>query len=521
MENNNEFEFEFEYMDSTQHNRGNQSVNDRYREEIIDYPDEKASVNNDFMEPYVHTEELPQYFKEDIIQYDISGGDGPGNGQDKCPKCGATDISMNMKTGKLRCNFCRHEFDSRLVNEQQDISALEGTRVSRGAIDIANDSEDIITLKCSSCGAEVVIDTENSMQARCHWCRNTLSINDQIPNGSVPDMVLPFDVTKDEAQRLIDKFVKNRRFFAHPVFKKEFTVDNVMGVYFPYMVVDINAHAEFKGQAEHLVRRYTVGSGDNRRTRYDADLYAVEREFDLFIDDLTVESSADKLDKKSKNKTNNIVNSILPFDTENAVKWNANYLRGFTSEKRDVNIAELEPQVDIQARDIARFAANDSMQYYDRGACWEHQRMQILGQDWKSAHLPVWLYSYHQKKGGNSLLHYVVVNARTRETMGSVPIHQPKLLFFSALIEFFSFYATTRVDLDDGEFIFLTFGFIFYFFMYTRYRNNKARHTHELETKREVRNLRKADYFIKTRKGLSNERIKGENSSKVDGNKFL
>ena len=30
------------------------------------------------------------------------------NGQDKCPLCGATDISLNQNTGKLRCNFCRH-----------------------------------------------------------------------------------------------------------------------------------------------------------------------------------------------------------------------------------------------------------------------------------------------------------------------------------------------------------------------------------------------------------------------------
>ena len=27
----------------------------------------------------------------------------------------------------------------------------------------------------------------------------------------------------------------------------------------------------------------------------------------------------------------------MPFDTENCVKWNANYIKGYTSEKRDVN----------------------------------------------------------------------------------------------------------------------------------------------------------------------------------------
>ena len=73
-----------------------------------------------------------------------------------------------------------------------------------GTQDIVADTKDVMTFKCSSCGAEVVIDTSSSLQARCHWCRNTLSLNQQIPNGAVPDVVLPFSVTKDIAKRLIN-----------------------------------------------------------------------------------------------------------------------------------------------------------------------------------------------------------------------------------------------------------------------------------------------------------------------------
>ena len=36
-----------------------------------------------------------------IVQTDVGNKDG----QNKCPKCGATDIALNVKTGKLRCNF--------------------------------------------------------------------------------------------------------------------------------------------------------------------------------------------------------------------------------------------------------------------------------------------------------------------------------------------------------------------------------------------------------------------------------
>ena len=49
------------------------------------------------------------------------------NGQTKCPKCGATDISLNTKTGKLRCNFCRNQFEPEKFEEMENnIENLEG-----------------------------------------------------------------------------------------------------------------------------------------------------------------------------------------------------------------------------------------------------------------------------------------------------------------------------------------------------------------------------------------------------------
>lgn len=374
----------------------------------------------------------------------------------------------------------------------------------------------VITFKCSSCGAEVVIDTSETTTARCHWCRNTLSVNQQIPNGAIPDIVLPFNLTKAEAKEQIENFVGKRKFFAHPKFREEFSTDNIMGVYFPYMVVDINSHAHFSGQGEHEVRRYTRGNGDNRRTYYDADLYEVERDFDLTMEGLTVESSSDKL-KKQSNKTNNVINSIMPFDIENSVKYNANYLKGYTSEKRDTNIDELRPLVDTQSKDIARFAANETLKEYDRGVNWQVEQLDVKGKQWKTAYLPVWLYSYQQKKGENdSILHYVAVNARTKETMGSVPIHMLKLLGISAVVELLGWLATLIMDFEY-EWLFLLSGIIYFFVMYLRYRNSNARHHHETETKKRMFNLRKIDNFIKHEKGLSNSRMIGANNTKVSG----
>ena len=448
-----------------------------------------------------------------IVKTDVGAKDG----QNKCPKCGSTDISVNVNNGHLRCNFCRYEFEpEKVAGLETDISQLKGEVIGSGATDIVADTSDVVTFKCSSCGAEVVIDTSEVTQARCHWCRNTLSVNQQIPNGSVPDVVLPFTVKKEDARAQIEKFVSKRKFYANPQFKKEFTTENIMGVYFPYMVVDTNAHSKMSGEGEHEVRHYTIRKGDHSETYYDADLYHVEREFDIAIEGLTIEASADKLNKKAVDKTTNVINSIMPFDIENAVKWNANYLKGYSSEKRDINIEQVKTLVEAQSKDIARFAANDTLEQYDRGVAWSSEELEIKGQQWKAAYLPVWLYSYQEVKGNKKLLHYVAVNARTKETMGSVPIHMPKLLGVSFLVECGGVLAMLFVDFDY-DWLFLLLGVIYFIIIYTRYRNDNARHKYEVETKKEISNLKEEDRLISRRTKLTNPRMVGANNTSIRG----
>ena len=419
---------------------------------------------------------------------------------------------------KLICNYCYTEFEPEdLEGIEKEAKNLSGETRTTGVKDINRKANDIITLKCSGCGAEVVINTKEATNARCHWCRSILSINHQVDNGAIPDVVLPFSLTKEEAQKKIADFVEQRKFFANKQFKNEFTTKNIMGVYFPYMLVDANCHGKFVGEAEHKTRQYTVtvGSGDHKRheTRYDADLYAVEREFDISIDDLTIESSQDKLNKNNKEKTTNVINSIMPFDTENCVKYKGNYLEGFTSEKRDVNVSEIEDKVNLELHDIARHTLNREMTFYDRGIKWTDQNLDIKGKQWVSAYLPVWLYSYQDQ---NKVLHYVAVNARTGETMGSVPMAMGKLFLLFGLIILAGIITSVWLG-GIGLIVALVCAFILLFSKLSKYRNAGARHTYEKETKSEITNLKEHDELLKRRTNLSNARIMGANNLAILG----
>ena len=359
------------------------------------------------------------------------------DGLNRCPKCGSTDIRHKPGTDLLVCLYCRNEWDGARVEELhgfgEGIDQLKGTVIASGARDIAADAAVLMTFKCTGCGAEVTVNTESAMTARCHWCRHVFGVNEQVPNGAVPDAVLPFHIKKDDAVARIRQFVDKRRLFALKEFKEQFTPENVVGVYLPYMIVDGNASADVAGKGEIKTREYTRGTDNNKKTYYDDDIYQVQRYVDVTVDDLPVESSTERGNLDVRVNTNNIINTILPFDTKNAVKWNASYLSGFSSEKRDSNVEHLQPRLEDQLLSIARAQVEASVRRYDRGVRWEQEKLDVHGTRWVSMYLPVWLYSYHQPGAGaggsgGGMLHYIAVNGRTGETMGSVPVQQWKLL---------------------------------------------------------------------------------------------
>lgn len=382
------------------------------------------------------TSKLPQAIRDEVeapdpVAIDTSASELK-DGLNRCPKCGATDIRPKAGTDILVCLYCRHEWHGARVEEEfglgEAIDQLRGTVIASGARDIDADTSALMTFKCTGCGAEVTVNTESTMTARCHWCRHVFGVNEQIANGAVPDAVLPFHIRKDDAVARIRQFVDKRRMFALKAFKDQFTPENVVGVFLPYMIVDSNVSAAVAGKGEIQTRQYTVGSEKNKRTLYDADVYQVERQVDFTVDDLPLESSAERGNLDTRANTNNIINTILPFDTKNAVKWNASYLTGFTSEKRNLDVEKLRPRLEDQLLSIARAQVEGSVKRYNRGVRWEQEQLEVHGTRWVSMYLPVWLYSYHQPGKNGGMLHYIAVNGRTGETMGSVPVQQWKML---------------------------------------------------------------------------------------------
>ena len=399
------------------------------------------------------------------------------NGLHRCPHCGSSDVALSAKEGELKCNYCRTVFKGKKVNPLGGVENLKGEVRGDGAGDIIPGEDIVLTFKCPSCGAEVVVNTDESLDASCHWCKHIFTVNEKVSNGAVPDLVLPFKISKAKAQEKARECMGTLS-GVDSAYKKAFEKDGLRGVYFPFFIVDVNARMEMHGVGEKT--SMAVNSG-RLNTRASIESYEIDREFSVYIDDLTVESSSKRLNQDTFVNSNNIINAILPFDTENAVAWDANYLRGFASERRNTDIDSLKEVVALQSGDIARMKARSLIENYDRGVRWEREHLGIKGTRWKTAYLPVWLFSY--RRDGDARIYYIAVNARTGETIGCAPNKRIGDVT-----------GTPIIDPDVIE-----------------------RHHHEMETSASIANERCTDRLTATLPLSFSSEIRGRNDMRVIG----
>ena len=454
----------------------------------------------------------------------------------RCPNCGASDAEYDISAGGLRCANCRTVFASPKINTLGGVDELVGEVKSEGANDI-EEGDFVVTFRCPSCGANVMLE-KDAEDAKCHWCRHSLKTAQRIPNGSMPDMVLPFKLTRKEALSRMKKFARERSFFSFDNFTNGLSEKTVVGVYLPYVVIDVRAHIEMVGRAEktvgtHLMVERSGFEDDNSNIVqvYDVSSFGLKRGFDIELDDLTIEASSEKFEYGSPINTTHIINSIMPFDTDQAVEWDARYLKGFSSEKRDMNIKQLDHRLKSQIMDIAKYKMMSTTSDYDRGVCWDKINIEEQGIKWKTAYFPVWLYSYAEGGiGKKRAIHYIAVNARTGETMGSVPLKKWMRtaisgvpLLATLLFIIYMFNAGFSRGFPVRALILVALITITALTMKivgkkTReYRNPHARHMYEVDTCMALKNMKQEDSFELTNTRKNNGMISGYNEKKRPG----
>jgi len=181
----------------------------------------------------------------------------------KCPCCGAA-LAYGAASGKLECASCGNAYD---------LETMEAMQVSeeRGGVQFdlptetfdAADAQAMQGYICKSCGAELI--TEGTTTAtECPYCGSPTILPERIEGGVKPEKVIPFTITKEQAQQSFNDYFKGK-FLLPNIFKNSRNrITEMRKLYVPYWLFDCDADASIVYDAE---KKHTRRSGDYEITR--------------------------------------------------------------------------------------------------------------------------------------------------------------------------------------------------------------------------------------------------------------
>ena len=270
----------------------------------------------------------------------------------KCPCCGGS-IKFDSTLQKVKCEYCDTEFDLETLQQyDQELSNEEPEDMSWAAPDpnawTASELEGMRVYVCKSCGGEIVAD-ETTAATACPYCGNPIVVMGNFSGDLKPDYVIPFKYDKKAAKEALMNHFKGKKLLPK-VFKDENHIDEVKGVYVPYWLYSADAVADIRYRATR-VRVWSDSQYNYQETSY----YSVMRSGDLEFERVPVDGSSRMAD--------DMMESLEPFDFNEAVDFQTAYLAGYLADKYDVTAEDGFPRASERVRNSTAEAFMDRCEF--------------------------------------------------------------------------------------------------------------------------------------------------------------
>lgn len=324
----------------------------------------------------------------------------------KCENCGGP-VKYSATLGKFNCEYCNTVYSEEEVKRLSLLSQREDI--------IADGDGEYLEYHCPSCGANIVTD-ETTVATTCYYCNNPIVMSGKLESSQMPTRVIPFKVDKARALESFDNWMKKKKFVPKSFYNDKKEIEEINGVYFPYWLYNTNVFVDLDREGS---RTYTRTEGDYRVT-YEKH-FRIIRKGDVEVKNLP------KLALAKSNKV--LVESVYPFDFNNAINFDSSYLSGFVAEKKDIEKEALMSSIEEDVYKYSKKVVRDSM---------TNESVNIINSDFSIkpgkfdyAMLPVWAISYNDKESNQNF--FFSVNGQTGKVVGKLPIDKNKL-YLSGLL---------------------------------------------------------------------------------------
>ncbi len=334
-----------------------------------------------------------------------------------CKQCGAI-LKYAPGTQYQVCDYCSFEnhieLRAGIIKEYPLKEALQ--QLSKPRTTPLKDQ-----IHCDECGASFQF--KSSIHAgECPFCGTPIVTTTAHRKAIQPKSLLPFSIDQDSAYKLFHNWL-NSLWFAPDAVKKYAGNDaKLNGIYLPYWTFDSDTVTHYRGERGDVYYvRQRVQVMRNKRMVTEIRRVAkirwtpVSGRVSRFFDDVLIGASR-SLPRK-------IIDSLQPWDLDQLLPYDENYLSGFQSEFYQVNLDE--------GFDYAKQVMDNQIYKditYDIGG--NHQRVhstqtQHSNNTYKHCLLPVWSAAFRYKNKP----YRFVINARTGTVQGERPYSVWKISF--------------------------------------------------------------------------------------------
>jgi len=344
-----------------------------------------------------------------------------------CPQCGA-GMEYDSEQGKLTCESCGHTQnieDAPEIDQEEtiEVEPFDGSQIpdetelpkeeafEEKEQNVYTEEQEFF---CNSCGAAIVTEPEVSA-THCPYCGSAVAFRARLSGEYAPDKVIPFTVSKKEAQDLFRKWAKNG-ILSPKDFMTEKRLGEITGVYVPFWLYDMNVDAEADCLCSKK-RSYRRGDYVYHETKY----YHVYRRANLTYHKVPADASV-KMDDET-------MDCLEPYNYGEMKNFSPEYLAGFQAEKYGIDAEGLQSRAKGRAQQYAEKYLADSIKGY---ATTTYQKKECLVKRAREyyALLPVWTLCYEYK--GEKKIY--TMNGQTGKIIGKAPVSGSRVAKWAGIL---------------------------------------------------------------------------------------
>ena len=324
----------------------------------------------------------------------------------KCPCCGG-GIKFDSASQNMKCPYCDTEFETETLKNYDEV--LKNRPVNDMSWESVpsnewkeGETDNLSVYICKSCGGEIVCDNTTAA-THCPFCGNPVIMSGQFSGDLRPDYVIPFKLDKKAAKEALRNHLKGKTMLTK-VFKDENHIDEITGVYVPFWLFDAEANADINYRATR-VRTWSDSDYDYTDTSF----YSIIRGGNIAFEHVPVDGSSKMAD--------DLMESIEPFNFDEAVDFQTAYLSGFFADKYDVTAEQSIARANQRIQQSTEDAFARTVNGYSTVTP-ESTSIQLANGKTKYALYPVWVLT----TSWNGEQYIFAMNGQTGKFVGNLPV---------------------------------------------------------------------------------------------------